>query len=162
MTDTTERSTGAAALDGRTSVAQKLLRAAGDTRQDFDELKGIMTKLYNEWIAVKEELVNVKTELGKVKQQTADELRQFYERLDAVATREDLQALQESVQNQLGQLSAPLELPSGNRSYADAARTPPSSQPTNLRTLSSSNTTPSRHSETIYCTIETSRVMEEN
>jgi hypothetical protein len=41
-------------------------------------------------------------------------------------------------------------------SYADVARTPPNSQPSNAQTLYSMNTTPSTLPSTIYCTIDTS------
>ncbi|KAF4270425.1 hypothetical protein CNMCM8812_001136 [Aspergillus fumigatus] len=43
-------------------------------------------------------------------------------------------------------------------SYADVARTPPTSQPSNTRTLSSSNTTPTTFTDTLYCTIDTSQM----
>jgi hypothetical protein len=47
---------------------------------------------------------------------------------------------------------------SPRRSYADVARTPPTSQPSNVHTLSSMNTTPSSFTDTLFCTIDTSRV----
>jgi uncharacterized coiled-coil protein SlyX len=50
--------------------------------------------------------------------------------------------------------------PSARASYAEVARTPPSSQPSGVRTLSSSNTTPSTFTDTPFCTIDTSRVEE--
>ena len=43
-------------------------------------------------------------------------------------------------------------------SYAQVARTPPTSQPSNVRTLTSTNTTPSTFTDTLYCTIDTSRM----
>jgi hypothetical protein len=43
-----------------------------------------------------------------------------------------------------------------NLSYADVARTPPTSQLSNIRTLSSSNTTPTTFTDTLFCTIDTS------
>lgn len=43
-------------------------------------------------------------------------------------------------------------------SYADVARTPPTSQPSNVRTLSSMNTILSSFTDTLFCTIDTSRV----
>ncbi len=49
-----------------------------------------------------------------------------------------------------------------NLSYADVARTPPSSQPSNVQTLTSMGTTPSTMTETLYCTIDTSRMEEED
>lgn len=48
--------------------------------------------------------------------------------------------------------------PTNNLSYADVARTPPTSQPSNIRTLSSFNTTPTTFTDTLYCTIDTSKV----
>jgi len=50
--------------------------------------------------------------------------------------------------------------PSARASYAEVARTPPSSQPSGIRTLSTSNTTPSTFTDTLFCTIDTSRVEE--
>jgi hypothetical protein len=47
-------------------------------------------------------------------------------------------------------------------SYADVARTPPSSQPSNVQTLTSTGTTPSMMTDTLYCTIDTSRMGEED
>nr|OQO29344.1 hypothetical protein B0A51_06924 [Rachicladosporium sp. CCFEE 5018] len=44
-------------------------------------------------------------------------------------------------------------------SYADVARTPPTSQPSNLRSISM-NSTPSVMTDTFYCTVDTSRVEE--
>ncbi|KAJ5152512.1 hypothetical protein N7492_009792 [Penicillium capsulatum] len=43
-------------------------------------------------------------------------------------------------------------------SYADVARTPPTSHASNIRTLSSSNTTPTNFTDTLYCTIDTSKM----
>ncbi|XP_024085711.1 uncharacterized protein LOC106673500, partial [Cimex lectularius] len=48
-----------------------------------------------------------------------------------------------------------------NLSYADVARTPPTSQPSNIRTLSSFNTTPTTFTDTLYCTIDTSNVADD-
>ncbi|KAL2146425.1 hypothetical protein VTI28DRAFT_4178 [Corynascus sepedonium] len=45
-------------------------------------------------------------------------------------------------------------------SYADIARTPPSSRPSGLRSVSSPHTTPSTLTDTPFCTIDTSRVEE--
>jgi len=45
-----------------------------------------------------------------------------------------------------------------SRSYADVARTPPTSQPSNVQTLSSNYTTPSTLTSTLYYTIDTSSI----
>ncbi|OWT42353.1 reverse transcriptase [Pochonia chlamydosporia 170] len=46
--------------------------------------------------------------------------------------------------------------------YAEIARTPPLSQPTNIRSLSSMQTTPSSFTDTLHCTIDVSRVTEQD
>ena len=51
-------------------------------------------------------------------------------------------------------------VPTGSPSYADVARTPPLSHPSNIRTLSTSNTTPTTLTDTLYCTIDTSKMAE--
>ncbi|KAJ6100341.1 hypothetical protein N7467_001876, partial [Penicillium canescens] len=51
-------------------------------------------------------------------------------------------------------------VPTGSPSYADIARTPPLSHPSNIRTLSTSNTTPTTFTDTLYCTIDTSKMAE--
>ncbi|KAJ5737444.1 uncharacterized protein N7483_002569 [Penicillium malachiteum] len=55
-------------------------------------------------------------------------------------------------------ISAPASLSSP--SYADVARTPPTSYPSNIRTLSTLNTRPTTYTETLYCTIDTSKMAE--
>lgn len=61
----------------------------------------------------------------------------------------EIQSLREEIST-----SAPTSSPS----YADVARTPPSSYPSNIRTISASNTTPTTFTDTLYCTIDTSRM----
>jgi predicted nucleic acid-binding Zn-ribbon protein len=73
---------------------------------------------------------------------TKEELRQVREQLEAIKVATS--SLRSSPQP----------------SYANVARTPPLSQPTNLPTLSSMHTTPSSFTDTIYCTVDTSRVEE--
>ncbi|KAJ5152544.1 hypothetical protein N7492_009824 [Penicillium capsulatum] len=54
---------------------------------------------------------------------------------------------------------SPADPTTGSPSYADVARTPPTSYPSNIRTLSSSNTTPTTFTDTLYCTIDTSKMV---
>lgn len=51
-------------------------------------------------------------------------------------------------------------VPTGSPSYADVARTPPLSHPSNIRTLSTLNTNPTTPTDTLYCTIDTSKLAE--
>jgi hypothetical protein len=64
----------------------------------------------------------------------------------------------EKIETQLSNTQPPL---SGSPSYAEVAGTPPSSRPSNVQTLSSVRTTPSTMTDTLYCTIDTSRVEEQ-
>ena len=65
--------------------------------------------------------------------------------------------MMEKIQTQLSNAQAPS---SPSPSYAEVARTPPDSLPSNVRTLSSLRTTPSTMTDTLYCTVDTSRVGE--
>jgi small-conductance mechanosensitive channel len=49
-------------------------------------------------------------------------------------------------------------VPTSSPSYIDVARTPPTSHLSNIRTLSSWNTTPTTFTDTLYCTIDTSKI----
>ena len=73
---------------------------------------------------------------------TKEELRQVREQLEAI------KAATSSLRS------------SPQPSYANVARTPPLSQPTDLPTLSSMHTTPSSFTDTLHCTVDTSRVEE--
>jgi hypothetical protein len=50
--------------------------------------------------------------------------------------------------------------PMSSPSYADIARTPPTSYASNIRTLSTLNTTLTTLTDTLYCTIDTSKMTE--
>jgi predicted nuclease with TOPRIM domain len=86
--------------------------------------------------AIREELALVNEELASVK----EENKKLQERLD------DLTAL-------VSAQSSP------RQSYVEVARNPPTSQPSNIQTITSLNTTPSKLTDTPY-TIDTSRVEE--
>lgn len=64
----------------------------------------------------------------------------------------------EKIESQMSNIQPPRSI---SPSYAEVAGTPPSSRPSNVRTLTSMGTTPSTISDTLYCTIDTSRVGEE-
>ncbi len=101
--------------------------------------------LQAEFTKVKEELCAVKEECQAVK----DELQ---------AAKEGLQAAKEQLEDMIALTNSGS---SPNPSYAEIARTPPGSSPSNLRTISSGNTAPSNFTNTLYCTIDTSQVANE-
>jgi uncharacterized coiled-coil protein SlyX len=70
----------------------------------------------------------------------------------------DVKVQMDELNHQLDEIKNNQATASPRGSYADVARTPPTSQPSNVHTLSSINTTPSSFSGTLFCTIDTSRV----
>ncbi|RYC77562.1 hypothetical protein BFJ63_vAg19563 [Fusarium oxysporum f. sp. narcissi] len=105
-------------------------------------------------------------EVGIVQGQAAEEIRQAKEELKQA--REEMQQAKEEItqmKEQLNTIAGSISSGAQTRpqpSYADVARTPPTSQPSNVRTLSSMRTTPSSFTDTLFCTIDTSRVSEED
>lgn len=92
----------------------------------------------------------------QLQQNLRDELRKLHEQLQQTQeqlrqTQTELQAIKEA----LAQPNSP------RQSYATVARTPPTSQPSNIRTPSSGLTTPSTLTDTLFCTIDISRATPE-
>ncbi|KAJ6436838.1 reverse transcriptase [Purpureocillium lavendulum] len=84
---------------------------------------------------------------------------------EVVDTKEELQKVRQQLQTLQASVNPTVnsQVQSGPRaSYADAVRTPPKSQPTSPRSLSSMRTTTSTSTDTLHCTIDTSRVEEPN
>ena len=67
--------------------------------------------------------------------------------------------VQEQVTAILEKQLSSFQMSSPNPSYADVARTPPGSHPSNLRTISD-QTTPSTLTDTLYCAVDVSNVEE--
>jgi hypothetical protein len=107
-----------------------------------------------------------KEELHRVKEEFSAALAEFRHELQTLANRPSTpqphpescaQNSHEEILREIQSLRIAVN-PSGSPSYADVARTPPTSQPSNIRTLSSWNTTPTTFTDTLYCTIDTSRM----
>ena len=116
-------------MNEQTGILKTLLREWMKQDAHNKKMEAKLTLLEKELEAVKGECRAVKEELYKTKQQMAD-----------------------------GMAALVSGNSSPNPSYAEVARTPPTSQPSNMQTLSSFNTTPSNFTNTLYCTIDTSRV----
>ncbi|GIZ38770.1 hypothetical protein CKM354_000217200 [Cercospora kikuchii] len=106
---------------------------------------------------------------GKRAAQAEEKLKQLEEIVAKVPTIEQIttiiqeqvavsiqQQVAASIQEQLANVAVPTN---GSRSYAEVARTPPDSQPSNIRSLTMS-TTPSAFTNSLYCTIDISRADE--
>jgi hypothetical protein len=108
--------------------------------------------------AHQEELQRVTATLTEVQQ----ELQVLKNRVDSPqdTSESSAQNSQDEILREIQSLRTSITAPDplSNPSYADVARTPPTSQPSNIRTLSSFNTTPTTFTDTLYCTIDTSHV----
>ncbi|KAK6810408.1 hypothetical protein RU639_013833, partial [Aspergillus parasiticus] len=102
----------------------------------------------------REELREVKTQFTEALSGMQQELAELRNELATSQTNHD-ETLRE-IQSLRTFITTPD--PTNNLSYADVARTPPTSQPSNIRTLSSFNTTPTTLTDTLYCTIDTSKM----
>lgn len=92
-----------------------------------------------------------------------------FERQKSDAQLEGLTTIIDSLQTQVTELTDAISNPPINMtgtspsiSYANVAASPPSSQASNIRTITSAGSAGSQRSSTPYCTIDTSRVSEEN
>jgi hypothetical protein len=112
----------------------------------------------------------IKSLLEAMEGQTSavEELKQGHANQIEVLTRTFTQQI-ETLKAQVTEMAEKIETqlsniqpsPSASPSYAEIARTPPSSRPSNIQTLTSVGTTPSTMTDILYCTIDTSRVQEE-
>lgn len=146
-------------------MLQKLLELLGKVSGEVGELKGKICEQSDtilnqvERIGQQEDLIReLQAQLTELKE---DFSRQTKESRDEVHnTKEELKRVREQLETI--KTTAISVQSSPQASYADIARTPPLSQPTNIRSLSSMHTTPSSFTDTLYCTIDTARVEEQN
>jgi hypothetical protein len=109
----------------------------------------------------KEELQRVKAEFSAALTEVRQELQTLIERPATPLSHPEscIQNHEEILREiQSLRISVSPSVSIGSPSYADIARTPPTSQPSNIQTLSSSNTTPTALIDTLYCTIDTSQM----
>ena len=133
--------------------AAEELKKADELRRSHEQatrqLKAMREQAARDLEQMREQVMK---ELGRTQPQTAEELKQVKEEMKQV--KEQLNTMADSISSSAQTSPHP--------SYADVARTPPTSQPSNVRTLSSMRTTPSSFTDTLFCTIDTSRVSEED
>jgi hypothetical protein len=108
-----------------------------------------VAQITSEVAATRDELTATRNELVTTKSQmaTKNEMEAFKAEISAM------------IETQLSNVQVPA---SASPSYATVARTPPTSQPSNLPSFSSRSLTPSSLTDTLYCTIDTSRMAEED
>lgn len=133
--DETARSQGVEAL-----LLQVLEELKSQNGKQEDLIKELQTQLRELQEHFNHETKETRDELYHTK----EELKQVRERLDTILKCPVMTSTQSSPQ----------------LSYADMARTPPTSQPSNVRTLSTMGTMPSTFTDTLFCTIDKSRADE--
>lgn len=136
---------GATANDMQTKILNTILEAWTRQEKHYKALQVELGRIKDELQAVKEECKAAREECQAAKEESQEIKNELYR-----------------IQQQVGDGIATLASGQGSPrpSYADIVRTPPTSQPSGVRTLSSANTTPSTFTDTLFCTVDTSRVEE--
>lgn len=108
----------------------------------------------------KEELQKVKEEFSAALAEVRHELQTLTDRPPTLQSEACSQNSHDEILREIQSLRIAISPsdPTSSPSYADVARTPPTSHPSNIRTLSTSNTTPTTFTDTLYCTIDTSKM----
>jgi hypothetical protein len=152
-------------------VPQQDAASSDDSSTESEDLSA--TDLLKELVKLRKEIRRRddlhKKELQKIKEEFSAALAEVRHELQTLTDRSPTpQALSEAcsqtshdeilreIQALREEISVPA--PTSSPSYADVARTPPSSYPSNIRTLSTLNTTPTTFTDTLYCTIDTSKI----
>jgi hypothetical protein len=112
----------------------------------------------------KEELQRTREQFGAALAEVRHELQSLTDRTTTpqchseTCSQNNHDAILREIQSLREEISVPAA--AGSPSYADIARTPPSSYPSHIRTLSTLNTTPTTFTDTLYCTIDTSKMVD--
>jgi hypothetical protein len=150
------------AKSARRPATRSARASSNETDQEFipddDTEKALLLRVLRELKSLKDASAKQQqliSDLQKHLEETQRELREAMGELRE--TKEELKHARE----QLEVITTATTAQSSPRaSYAEVARTPPGSQPSNIRSLSTANTTPSDLTDTLYCTIDVSRVEE--
>lgn len=97
-------------------------------------------------------------QIQAVREESAEQLRMMREQMHEQS--DQMKQLREQMDFMTKGMSANSTQASPRLSYADVARTPPTSRPSTIQSISWLRTTPSAFSDTWCCTIDTSRVTE--
>ncbi|KAF4971249.1 hypothetical protein FSARC_1871 [Fusarium sarcochroum] len=142
------------ALMGSQQTATQMM---GDQLEMIRQLQQRLNEQSARQLRVMREQMN--EQIKTIREQSAKELEQMREEVMRELAKAQVQATEETKQVKEEVHGAQT---SPQPSYADVARTPPTSQPSNVRTLSSMRTTPSSFTDTPFCTIDMSRISEED
>jgi hypothetical protein len=151
-----ERLVAADAVDQAQLIAQDGSTAASAQLQPVIDLIASLLK------AIEEQKQAHARQIEEQQQAHARHIEEQMQTLTKIFTQqvETLKAeMTAMIQTQLSNVQIPVR---ASPSYAAIARTPPTSQPSNLPSFSSMSLTSSNMTDTLYCTIDTSRVSEED
>ncbi|KAI3277363.1 transcriptional regulator family: Zinc finger, CCHC-type [Penicillium roqueforti] len=138
-------------------LLKELVKLKKEIRQRDELHKEELQKVKEEFSALKEEFSAALAEVRHGLQTMADRPATPQSHLEPYSQNNHDEILRE-IQSLREEISAPA--PISSPSYADVARTPPTSHPSNIRTLSTLNTTPSTFTDTLYCMVDTSKMTE--
>jgi hypothetical protein len=144
---TTPPGDGGSATPGDVVEWRQVVEVMGIVCNEVKSLREIVIKQQDAINDLRIQHEETRSELRALKTLMTEELKQVHDRLDTIGNNS---ALNNYVND------------SPNRSYADVARTPPNSVPANVHSISSMGTTPSTMTDTLYCTVDTSRVASED
>jgi hypothetical protein len=144
---TTPPGDGGSATPGDVVEWRKVVEVMGIVCNEVKSLREIVIKQQDVINDLRIQHEETRSELRALKTLMTEELKQVHDRLDTIGNNP---ALNNYVND------------SSSRSYADVARTPPNSVPANVHSISSMGTTPSTTTDTLYCTVDTSRVASED
>lgn len=130
---------------------------------EIGALKDLIVALSLQVAQITSELTATRSELKATRSEWTATRNESLTTKDQMVTKNELEALKAELtammQTQLSNIQVPM---SASPSYAAIARTPPTIQSSNLSSLSSRSLTPSTMIDTLYCTIDTSRMNEED
>lgn len=134
------------------NLVKELVKLRRDIKRRDDSHREEMQKM-------QEELQKVKGEFSAALAEVQQELQTLAERpLPEACAQNGHDEILREIRSLREENSTPA--PASSPSYADIARTLQLSHPSNIRTLSTLNTTPTTFTDTLYCTIDTSKIAE--
>jgi hypothetical protein len=164
-------------VDERFALMQEAITERSDIEQIkatiSDELRNVVQERLKTTVqrtivdAIRDEVAQTvqqqvgEAERSEVKNVVQQEVKSIIQDAVANSINEQVTAIvQQQVTAIVQQQVTRIQLSSPSPSYADVARTPPGSHPSNVRMLSN-QTTPSTLTDTLYCTVDLSNVEEE-
>ena len=141
--------------DRATSRQIQEMMHAMDTSQANNKISVEISALKDLIVALSHQVAEITSELTATRKELTATKNELLTTKNEMATKNEMEALKAEIaamiQTQLSNLQVPA---SASPSYAAIARTPPTSQPSNLPSLSSRSLTPSTMTDTLYCTID--------